>query len=176
MVTNLVKGAFMNKTFLIITFFLVLAVAIIALVNQNDAQPAENVANPEINQAAVIPSDEDAEIVGFLFIQDFIASAPPETDEAAKVRAYNALSTEAKTGVSEDTLARDLADFVGVQDVPNQGVSIEDLVKPAVDRAQLIVGLNYTGNYAVKVINLVVEDGEWKVDRIDTLASYPPQD
>lgn len=117
------------------------------------------------NEKNTAPSDEDAEITAFTFMNDFILSAPPESDMEAAMRAYNALSTSAKEKVSEDKLAGDLALFVGVQDVPDQGVSVEDLQVEG-DTATLIVGMNYSGGRVLKSVNMVVEDGVWKVDSI----------
>lgn len=122
--------------------------------------------------AARQPTDEEAELVGFGFIQDFIALAPGALENPQAVAsAYAALSTSARAAISEDSLVNDLAQFVGVQDVPDQGASVEDLQVISDNQAILVVGLNYSGSGRVlRNVHLVVENGEWKVDRISTTA------
>ena len=109
---------------------------------------------------------EAAELVGFQFILDFIEVAPPTMDEEATDRAYQALSSNAQQEVSLETASRDLAMFVGVQDVPDQGASVENLVMEEDGSATLTVGLNFSGGRVLRAITLIKEDGEWKVDAI----------
>ena len=122
-----------------------------------------------------IPDAEAAEITGFNFMQDIIAGAPGDADMDAVSRVYEALSRNARTVVSEETIMADIAMFVGIQDVPDQGVSIQDLQTPSATEASLIVGLNYTGGPVLRSINMVVEDGEWKIDSVDVLETYPEE-
>ncbi len=121
-------------------------------------------ASPDLNSASDANlSDEVAELVGFKFMQDFVKAGPPEPDQTALDDAYNALSSSAKNNVSRATLSRDLALMVGVQDVPDQGVSVEDL-RVESDQAWLTVGMNYSGSgQTLRVVELVQEDGFWKV-------------
>lgn len=117
-------------------------------------------------------SDQEAEQVGFTFMQNFLKSGPPEPDPKAQQEAYDALSQIAKQRVAQDTLTRDLALFVGVQDIPDQGVSVEDLQREG-DTATLIVGLNFSGGQSLRAVELIVEEGEWKVNNIEPLEQYP---
>jgi hypothetical protein len=112
------------------------------------------------------PTDEGAEEVGYAFMIDVVAVAPPSEDAEAAERLYDALSQGARTQVSEDSVARDIARFVGVQDVPDQGVSVEDLQIVSEEEAVLIVRLNYSSGSVLRNIHLIVENGVWKVDRI----------
>lgn len=75
-------------------------------------------------------------------------------------------SSAARAEVSEETLPRDIALFVKIQGVPNQGVSVEDLQIVSVHEAYLVVGLNYSSGRVLRNIYLVIEDGTWKVDRV----------
>lgn len=109
---------------------------------------------------------EEAELIGFNFMLDFIAIAPPDSDSDAMERVYAALSGSAREQVSPESLVRDMAMFVGVQDVPDEGISVEDLSVINQTQATLVVGLNYSGGRILKNINLVAEQGEWKVDSI----------
>lgn len=112
------------------------------------------------------PSHEDAEITAFRFMQDVVSVAPPGTDTEAVARIYNALSSAARAEVSEETLSHDIALFVKIQDVPDEGVSVQDLQIVSVREAYLVVGLNYSSGLELRNIHLVIEDGEWKVDRV----------
>lgn len=112
------------------------------------------------------PSSEDAEMTGFQFMQDVIAVAPPNVDVEAEDRLYDALSSAAREEVSYEMLLPDIARFVGIQDVPDQGVSVEDLQIEGLTAATLTLGLNYSGGRALREVHLVIGDGMWKVDRI----------
>ncbi len=125
-------------------------------------KPKDDLNNNKISPAL---TDESAEIVGFNFILNFIKSAPPADEEAMNL-AYEALSTEAKEMVSLETLSGDLARFVGVQDVPDMGASVEDLQAISEIHRVLIVGLNYSGGRVLRAVILVAEEGEWKVEAI----------
>jgi hypothetical protein len=116
---------------------------------------------------------ENVEFVGYVFVQNFMKSAPPQPDSQATQDAYDALSVNAKTKVSSDSISRDLASFMGVQDIPNQGFSIEDLQFEGLEKAKYIVGLNYSGGRVLRSINLIQEDGIWKVDSVNSLEQYP---
>ncbi|HDQ22919.1 MAG TPA: hypothetical protein ENN28_03000 [Candidatus Uhrbacteria bacterium] len=118
------------------------------------------------------PSHEEAELVGYNFMLNFVAMAPPESDPVAMEKAYNALSVSAKNQVSRENIVSEMAFFIGVQDVPDQGISVEDLQITDTDRATLILGLNYSGGRTIRNVNMVVENGEWKVDSI----SVPEQE
>jgi len=132
--------------------------------------PQEQEELPVIEEATsadqMVVEDEEAEIAGFQFILDFIEVGPPNMDEAAANRAYLALSSRAQADMNQETLSRDLAMFVGVQDMPDQGVSVENLVFTTDDSAILTVGLNYSGGRALRAITLIKENDEWKVDAV----------
>lgn len=112
------------------------------------------------------PSHEEAEITAFQFMQDIVAVAPPSTDTEVATRIYENLSSTARAEVNKETLSRDMATFAKIQDVPDQGVSVEDLQIVSEREAYLVVGLNYSGGRLLRNIHLVIEDGMWKVDRI----------
>lgn len=116
---------------------------------------------------------KEAEHVGFSFILRFIESAPPTTDVEAAANAYEYLSMAAKAKINPETLSRDLAGLVGVQDIPDQGASVEDLQMKEDGGATLIVGLNYSGGRVLRALDMIVENGAWKVDVIRPLEQYP---
>ena len=109
---------------------------------------------------------EMAEFRAYTFIQDFIEVGPPEPNPEAEERVYAALSERAKTEVSRERLSRDMAMFVGVQDVPDQGVSVEDLQVVDDENVVVVLGLNFSGGRVLREVYLVVEEDEWRVDRV----------
>jgi hypothetical protein len=112
------------------------------------------------------PSHEEAEQVGYQFMLDVVAAAPSNSDEEAAQRIFETLSSSAREGKSVDTIASDMALFVGIQDVPDEGVSVEDLQIKSPTEAVLTLGLNYSGGRVLRDIHLVVEDMMWKVDSV----------
>jgi hypothetical protein len=113
---------------------------------------------PSSTPTTATPSDEEAELVAFGFMQDFA------TEDYAD--AHEALSMEAKAIVSEANLEEDLMEFIGVEEVPESGVSVEDL-QVSDDEAYLIVGMNYSAGRILRRVNMVVENGEWKVNSVE---------
>ena len=163
----------MNKNILIL-LVLIGAIVIFVGVQWLQPTPAEPVANSD-DQLEPLPSHETAEMVGFAFMQDIIKAAPGTDDSAAADRVYAALSSGAQAEISEETVMNDIAFLVGIQDVPDQGVSVEDLQIHSDTEATLIVGLNYTDSRILRAIELVVEEGVWKVDGVTKLETYPPE-
>jgi LysM repeat protein len=109
------------------------------------------------------PSHEAAERTGFAFMQAVVKTAPP-ADPRAQQTAFNLLSRSAQRTVGGSATAANYAFFVGIQDVPDQGISVEDLRINSPTQAFLIVGLNYSGSGRVlRSVNMVVENEEWKV-------------
>lgn len=162
------------KYFLLLLAGIGAVVLVLIILAQTPEQPRDTVVDDGVD--VVMPSQEEAELVGFAFVQDVIKAAPSSDDDAAVTRIYEALSTRARAEVAVDTLTSDIALFMGIQDVPDQGASVEDLVIDSEAEATLIVGLNYSSGRALRAIRLVVEEGEWKVDEVTTLEQYPPDD
>jgi hypothetical protein len=142
---------------------------VIVIPSQEEALLA---ANEATGADQIIVEDEEAERVGFQFILDFIEVGPPSMDQIAADRAYQALSSNAQASVNQETLSRDLAMFVGVQDMPDQGVSVENLVLNEDGNAILTVGLNYSGGRALRDITLIKENDEWKVDAVAIVEEF----
>lgn len=123
-----------------------------------------------IRNGEVVPalSDEMAEIVGLRFMQDVVAAAPLSSDIRVRERLYNSLSRTAREQVDEETLVRDITSFVSIQDVPDQGVRVEDLEIVSPETATLTLGLNYSSGQVFRAVHLIVEDGVWKIQRVST--------
>jgi hypothetical protein len=110
-----------------------------------------------------------------MFMQDVLAIAPGNMDTGISERLYEKLSARAQETTSPDTMRKDIAQFLSIQDVPDQGISVEDLQIHSDTEASLIVGLNYTGGRTLRAIHLLKESGAWKVDSAEVLDSYPPE-
>ena len=113
-------------------------------------------------------TQENAELVAYGFIQDFIAVAPPEPDQPAIERIMKVLSKNASAQIHKETISSDLARFIGVQDVPDQGASVEDLQSVSPTESYLVVGFNYSGGRVLRNVHVIAEEGQWKVDSVDT--------
>lgn len=146
------------KRFTILIFLVLLVVGIIYgffnLRNNGDT--------PYINKT----TPENAELIAYGFIQDFIAVGVSEPDRAVVERIINVLSRKAITQISRETMSGDLARFIGVQESPDQGVSVEDLQIISPTESYLVVGLNYSRGRVLRNVHLIVEEGEWRVDRV----------
>lgn len=126
---------------------------------------------PEPEEAATSTSAEIAEQAGLDFMLDFIDATQPESDISTRTRLYETLSERAKESVSLETFIPDIARFVGVQDAPDQGVSVEDLQVDSSSQMTLILGLNYSGlGQTLRAVELILEGGVWKVNRVYPLA------
>ncbi len=127
-----------------------------------------------LNEREVVVDDSNsseeliAREVGFDFWENFLMLAPPAEDAEAGERLLDLLSDRAREEVTRETLSRDMALFVGVQDVPDQGVEFEEVNMKADGSAVLPVNLNYSGGVTKRYIQLVKEDGEWKVDGVQS--------
>lgn len=160
----------MNRTLIVIAVLLVLAGGGYYLSTRQNDPTVNDISVDEIGSLSTSPtgspkttvidqkpSDEEAELTGFAFMQDVVSGALED--------AYDALSTNAQVDVSENV--DDLLAFIEVEEAPDQGVSVENLIVEE-GSAELFVGLNYSeGDRELRKITLIVEDGKWKVDSIE---------
>ena len=151
----------MNKIFLgVIIILVVVFLGVFALGDKENDIKVEN---------GQSPSDKEmAEGVGKSFMEDFMAIAPPSEDLEAEVRILGKMSERALGEIDTETLSRDMALFVGVQDIPDQGVDFKEVNMENDVSAVLEVELKYSGSSAHRNIHLVKEGGEWKVDSISS--------
>ena len=140
---------------------LLLLIGIAGLVWWGLERSGQQAEEPAVEQ----PTHADAEAVGLGFMQDVVLAAPP-ADEVALDRIYAVLSDRAKSEVARETLSNDIARFVGIQDVPDEGISVEDLEVISDTQATLVLRLNYSGGQVLRDVALVVEDGVWKVNAV----------
>ena len=115
----------------------------------------------------VLTEEQAIEEVGVGFINNFLLIAPPSEDEEAMERALNTLSERALGEIGAETQSRDLALFVGVQDIPDNGFEVKDIVIKDANSAILEVELKYSSGSAHKDIHFVKEEGKWKIDSVE---------
>lgn len=136
-------------------------------VTENDLGRSADIEVDEVGKL----DHEMAEFRAYTFMQDFVEIGPPEPNPEAEERVYAALSERAKTEVLRERLGRDMADFVGVQDVPDQGVSVEDLRVVDDENVVVVLGLNFSGGRVLREAHLIVEEDEWRVDKVTEFES-----
>jgi uncharacterized protein YxeA len=147
----------MKKIIIIITI-LIITIGAIFLLNNKPEEVSD------LEETAT--NHEKAELIGYNFMLDFIKIAPLNYDSEAEENIYNTLSKNAKKEILKETIASDLVGFIGVQDIPDQGISIEDLQIIDTNNTILVVALNYSGERIIRNIHIVLEDNEWKIDKI----------
>ncbi|MGM0482903.1 MAG: hypothetical protein ACQEP6_03540 [Patescibacteria group bacterium] len=108
---------------------------------------------------------KDHKEVGAIFLDNFLAIAPPAEDSDAQGKLESVLSSSALAEIDEDNFSRDVALFVGVQDIPDEGYEVLDDAENESD-AYMKVRFNYSGGPVLKRIEMVEEDGVWKVDSV----------
>jgi hypothetical protein len=160
-----------NKTLIFVILAILLLVTILFFRTAQAPDPTTN--GTDTPSEIAVPTHDEAEMTGFNFMQDVILVAPPVTDAEAAQRIYQALSSSAREQVGETTVSADIARFLGIQDVPDLGVSVEDLQVSSDEEVTLILGLNYSGGRTFRALTMIVEDGEWKVDSVAALSEYP---
>jgi len=161
----------MNKWLLIISGIVIaLTISFFAL-NSYIYQEKQK---PNPTPSIIRPSDEQAELTGFGFIQDFITSSD-EKNLSSQQSAYQALSTRAQNTINPKSIYEDLLIFLNVNSAPEQGASVEDL-QTTPTTATLIVGLNFSNRRILRAVHMIIENNQWRVDKIENLDTYPPEE
>lgn len=101
------------------------------------------------------------------FMENFLKTAPPNPDQDAAQKAANLLSQKSRESLGDPgiSLTGALARFAGVQDLPNQGYSI-DKINEEKGRASVETTWKYSGRLVKKTFQLAFENGSWKIDSI----------
>lgn len=108
------------------------------------------------------------------FLTNFILSVPPTTNTEAVEKASSLLSEGAKMGMEDEPTSGDLAMLVGVQDIPDNGYEIGNVVykdNVAADiedgLAEVSVTLKYSGGDVEKVFLLSKVEDSWQIDGVE---------
>lgn len=167
----------MNKNTIVAVVVLVLLVVVGFLafnqspveapeVNLEDDQPLEEPIQEEAEETVTGP-----EVVMEEFLANFIKSALPEPDQAAREAAMALISLEAIEEALDDEDEFSLPLFVGVQDIPDVGhelVSVEYQDDPVTGQADSLaeatVNLKYSEEGdSLRVFPLALVDGQWLI-------------
>ncbi|MGM0482895.1 MAG: hypothetical protein ACQEP6_03500 [Patescibacteria group bacterium] len=108
---------------------------------------------------------KDHKEIGTIFLDNFLAIAPPAEGDEAKENLKSVLSNSALAEIDDENFSRDVALFVGVQDIPDNGYEVLDDVENESD-AYMNVRFNYSGESVLRRIEMVEEEGKWKVDSV----------
>lgn len=167
-----------KKTLLIIVgIFAVIIIAVFGLRLYDDSQIAiTGPVDQEMAETAdVLESQVDRstpEDVVTAFMDNFIASAPPATDEESLQIALSLLSEGAKAEIRGNPMSGDLARIVGVQDTPTEYKIGEVVYKdnPATGEenalAEVEVVLEYSGGGSPRLFLLSKTDNYWQIDGV----------
>ncbi len=165
----------MNKnTVIIIALVVVLGIGgLIFMTGNNSQELPEDELTPQFSGELV---EDEIEITGnpetvvALFMDNFIETAPPESDIEALNNALDLISDEAKMQFGDEPTSGDLAMFVGVQDIPDNGYQVSGVsFNQDGDQgtANVEVTLNYSGGESVKTFDLIKVNNNWVIDKIN---------
>ncbi len=100
------------------------------------------------------------------FVESVLLTAPPVTDQTALQRALEFLSPELRATIDEEQAGRDLALLLGVQDVPDLGTAVIDMIEIP-DETIVTIALYYSGGPTARDITLRQnDDGQWLVSAV----------
>ncbi len=113
-----------------------------------------------------IPIQEEVKLIAFDFVNNFSKLLVDSSDNEKQEIIYNALSVRVKEDISREDLFNEIVNFVGVQEVPDQGLNVKDC---NVDDEKVVVSieLNYSESLILLNIDLIKEDDQWKIDAVN---------
>jgi hypothetical protein len=134
---------------------------------ETDSEIGEEITLEEVDKSS------DPESAVDTFLTNFILSGPPSANEEAVENAASLLSEGAKMGMEDEPTSGDLARFVGVQDLPDNGYEIGNVVykdNVAADvedgLAEVEVTFKYSGGDVVKTFLLSMVEESWQIDGV----------
>jgi hypothetical protein len=92
-------------------------------------------------------------------------SGPPNINPTAVEQMVGLLTANAQSQLLEPH-SRGLAMFAGIQDLPDQGTSIAEIIGVSQTQAEVKTIWNYSGAQSLKTFIMVNENGSWKIDQI----------
>ena len=110
-------------------------------------------------------ADESPADVVEAFLEDADASAPPGADGAALNRAGDRLTARSRDRAQDPA---GLARFLGVQDLPDEGVTIEETEEDG-DLAVVRARLQYSGGDTVREFHLQRDQDRWRIDWVNAM-------
>lgn len=163
----------MKKLILLVGVLLLVGAGVYFFALRGNEAPGNETGTEELASApedAEIPEEdietEYEQVVNEFYI-NFYKSGPPEGDPAAAEAALAMLSTDAQAVVSQaGSTTAGLAQFVGVQDLPDVGMDVVMIVETETG-ADVQTLWKYSGGENQKVFTLVREEGALKIDQVN---------
>lgn len=107
------------------------------------------------------------------FVEQFITGAPPEIDQTANQQAFELLAEAAKSDLSQPVQSGELARLIGLQDIPDQGFSVNQTVytpNPATGEdeglAEVSVTFKFSGGDSERVFLVSKIGDQWQIDGV----------
>jgi hypothetical protein len=166
-----------NTNILLIGLAIVLIITAFLVLSQNEPKDIVEKASPVpsvISEKDNTETTTGAEDTVRTFMNNFLQAAPPEADERALDEAVLLLSEGAKMGMETEPTSGDLAIFVKIQNPPDQGYEIGEVIykdNPATGEekalAEVTVTLEYLEADLEKVFQLSKFEESWKIDAVE---------
>ncbi len=111
-------------------------------------------------------SDSQAVLIVKTFCDNFF-KGPPAINEQGVMKAFDLLSQKARQSMSVigPSPSAALASFAGVQDVPDQGYTIDEISEGA-EKATIKTTWKYSSGPVIKTFDLEKENENWKINSI----------
>ncbi len=111
-------------------------------------------------------SDSQAVLIVKTFCDNFF-KGPPAINEQGVMLAFNLLSQKARQSMSVigPSPSAALASFAGIQDVPDQGYTIDNIAETT-QKATIKTTWKYSSGPVSKTFDLEKENGNWKINSI----------
>lgn len=117
-----------------------------------------------IADIAVVPDTSTPAAAVEAFLAAVFGSVPPSGTAESAQRAVALMTSEAAAELDPGSLSGSLARFVGVQDVPDGGFTVQDASVDG-ERAEVGVILRYSGGETRRTV-ILFRDGGWLVESI----------
>lgn len=169
-----------NKNVIIILLLLVLLIVSYYLNNTGRSRSTYTgektglaMEEPQQEIDVVLLDRSDPIVVVGNFMENFVSASPPAINQEALKSAVGLLSEGAKASMNESPIAGNLAMLLGVQDVPNEGYEIGEVVYKdnkasgiEDSLAEINVVLKYPGGDTERLFLLSKIDNMWQIDGI----------
>ncbi len=92
-------------------------------------------------------------------------SVPSNLDDQAINKMVSLLSSQASENLASPHSAG-LAQFAGIQDIPDQGITISAVNQKDQNTVQVVTTWHYSGMVTNKTFEMIKENNEWKINSI----------
>ncbi len=132
----------------------------------NESQESEDLNGAdeaEVSKVSVVTETRITELVNN-FYSNLVKAIPPESNETAAQSAYDLLATEAKALRGEDmTLPSFIAYFAGVQEAPEQGFEVGEVLLGSEETYQVLTSWKYSSGNMEKIFYVVSVNDQYLI-------------